>query len=108
MYLGDYFAFPALWINPVVGTKTIRNRDVKTEAKVSIKLMGRELTLVSAGNASIDNAVLTNVNGAVVARGGKISTGRELFSVSSLRAGMYLLSWHQGNGTLSRYITITR
>jgi hypothetical protein len=107
MYLGDYFAFPALWIDPkpLNATGTLNHRISSTEkSSVSVKLAGRELTL---SGASVDKAILYSLNGAIIAWG-RSSCGNIHFSLPRLHAGTYLLKWHQGSGTQSQYLTISR
>jgi hypothetical protein len=111
MYLGDFMAFPALWIDPAqfVGTGAMNNRIVPDLCpRISVKFLGGNLTLKNVEGGPVENAVLIGINGAVVARGERISQSQRHFSISSLHAGMYLLSWSEGNGTFSKYITITR
>jgi hypothetical protein len=106
-YLGDYIAFPALWINPNVPTQTFSNRvTTSPDAKVTVKLTKTELTLVNNNNRIIDNAILTNVNGAVVATGKKVTPDIQQFSVLGIPAGTYILSWHSANVSSARFITI--
>ncbi|MBN1128687.1 MAG: hypothetical protein JXA71_06855 [Chitinispirillaceae bacterium] len=108
MYLGDYFAFPALWIDPQpftpVGTL---DRPVPSSGKhrVTVTLAGRELTLSGAG---VDKVSVYGLNGAVVARGERNDGCGVHLSLASLRAGTYLLVWRQGSGTGSRYVAIPR
>jgi hypothetical protein len=108
MYLGDYFAFPALWIDPkpfsTTGTFDRTVPSVK-DPRVTIALAGRELTI---SGALIDNAVVYSLNGTVAARGIRNDRGCVHFSLSTLHAGMYLLVWRQGSGSHSRYLTIAR
>jgi hypothetical protein len=108
MYLGDYVAFPALWIDPNV-TGTINERVTpRPGARVSIKLMGSELTLRSADGRALDNARLITIRGMVVARGERVAPDRQRFTVASLPMGIYLLSWHELNVAMARFITIAR
>ncbi len=110
MYLGDYLAFPALWIDPNPLTGTINEGLTPgTSPRVCIiKLMGSELTLRSAEGRALDNARLINVRGMVVARGEKIAPDRQRFTVASLPMGIYLLSWHESNVAMARFVTIAR
>jgi hypothetical protein len=109
MYLGDYLAFPALWIDPAVFTGTINERVTpRPGARISIKLMGSELTLRSADGRALDNARLITIRGMVVARGERVAPDRQRFTVASLPMGIYLLSWHELNVAMARFITIAR
>jgi hypothetical protein len=109
MYLGDYIAFPALWIDPVIFTGTINERVTPGPSpRVSIKLIGSELTLRSAEGRAIDNARLITIRGMVVARGEKIAPDKQRFTVVSLPRGIYLLSWRESNVAMSRFVTIAR
>jgi hypothetical protein len=109
MYLGDYTAFPALWIDPKPPTGTINERVWPGPgARVSIKLMGSELTLRSAEGKTIDNARLITIKGMVVAKGEKTAPDRQRFSVASMPNGIYLLSWRESNVAMARCITIAR
>jgi hypothetical protein len=108
-YLGDYFAFPALWINPNVATNTINNRAGSIpDTRISIKCTAAELTIVDFNGDAIDNAVLAKVNGSVVAKGQNITTGHCRFAVSSLPAGMYVVSWQKAKTASARFIAIAR
>jgi hypothetical protein len=108
MYLGDYTAFPALWIDPNV-TGTINERVTpRPSPRISIKLMGSELTLRSVEGRTLDNARLITIRGMVVARGEKTAPDRQRFMVASLPTGIYLLSWRESNVAMARFITITR
>jgi hypothetical protein len=107
MYLGDYYAFPALWINPNLPTQNINNRVTSNPgARVSIKLTATELALVNFENKAFNNAVLTNVSGAVVAVARKTAPNVQRFTVSAIPAGIYIVSWHESNSVLSRFVTI--
>jgi hypothetical protein len=107
MYLGDYFAFPALWINPKLPTKTINNRVTSSPAnRVAVTITPTGLTLVNPENRTLDNAMLTNVSGAVVSVGRKIAPNELRFAVSSIPAGIYIVSWHESNSVMSRFVTI--
>ena len=108
MYLGDYFAFPAFWIDPKpFSTTGTLNRPIPSakDPHVTVALAGRELTLAGA---VIDNAVVYGLNGTVAARGIKNDRRCVQFSLSKLHAGTYLLFWRQGSGSHSRYLTIAR
>ena len=109
MYLGDYLAFPALWIDPVVFSGTINGRVMpRPGAQVSIRLTAAELTLVNPEGRAIDNAILTNVNGAVVARGQRTAPHRQHFAIASMPAGIYILSWRSAKVTEARFIAVAR
>jgi len=111
MYLGDYIAFPALWIDPkpFVVTETIDNRASQNHgSQISVHMLADNLTLMNSQGEGIDNVILSSLNGAVVAKGERISSGQQHVSLTSLHAGMYLLSWHQGNATMSKYVTLAR
>ncbi len=109
MYVGDFVGFPALWINPNMSTKTYNNRiTANPDAKVVIKRMGNELTLVNFENRVVDDAVLTTLNGTVVAIGQKISPDQRLFSIGKIPSGSYVVSWHSANTASARFVTITR
>jgi hypothetical protein len=110
MYLGDYLAFPALWIDPNPLTGTINEGLTPgTSPRVCIiKLMGSELTLRSAEGRTLDNARLINVRGMVVARGEKTAPDMQRFTVASLPMGIYLLAWHESNVAMARFVTIAR
>lgn len=108
IYLGDYFAFPALWIDPKPFTSVgALNRLVPSvkDPRVTIALAGRELTL---SGAMVDNVAVYGLNGSLVAWGAHKGGHNVHVSLRSLQAGTYLLSWRQGNGTGSRYFTIGR
>jgi hypothetical protein len=108
-YLGDYIAFPALWINPNAATQTYGNRlTTSPDSKVTVRLTSTELTLANFGNRPIENAVLTNVSGAIVARGQKVAPDQQRIGLSSTPAGTYVLSWRSSNVTSVRFVTIAR
>ena len=108
-YLGDYIAFPALWINPNVPTQTYNNRiTTSPDAKVVVKLTSRELTLINFANTAVDDAVLMTLNGAVVAVGEKTSPDQRRFPIERIPSGSYVLSWHSANAASARFVTITR
>jgi hypothetical protein len=44
----------------------------------------------------------------VVARGEKTAPDRQHFTVASLPMGIYLLSWHESNAAVARFVTIAR
>ena len=110
MYLGDYFAFPALWIDPNPLTGTInQGKTPGTSSRICIiKLTGSELTLRSAEGRALDNARLITIRGTVVARGVKTAANQQRFSVASLPRGIYLLSWQESNVAMAKFITISR
>jgi hypothetical protein len=109
MYLGDYLAFPALWIDPAVFTGTINERVTPgSSSQVSIKLIGSELMLRSANGRVLDDARLITIRGMVVARGEKTAPDRQRFTVASLPTGIYLLSWHESNVAMTKFIAIAR
>jgi hypothetical protein len=108
MYLGDYIGYPALWIDPnPFGTTGTLDRPATSieKQRVSITLAGRELTLMGA---SVDQAIIYGLNGAVAARGGKRPDGAVRLSLSSMVVGTYILTWREGISTRSRYITVSR
>jgi hypothetical protein len=110
MYLGDYVAFPALWINPAApGTNEI-NEKVKptSDQRVTVKMTGTELMLANLGNVPIDNAFLIGINGAVVARGQRTAPDQLRIAVSSVPAGMYILSWRSANSTSAKFVTVSK
>jgi filamentous hemagglutinin family protein len=107
MYLGDFFAFPALWINPKISTQTVYNRVTTSPAnRIAVTITATDLTLANPENRTLDNAVLTNVNGVVVAIGRKTAPNVQRFTVSSIPAGIYIVSWRESNSILSRFVTI--
>jgi hypothetical protein len=111
MYLGDYLAFPALWIDPTVFSGTINGRAAPrlgARTRISVKLTAAELILADLGGSAIDNAVLFNINGAVVVRGQRTAAEKRRFAIASVPAGMYILSWRSANATEARFIAITR
>jgi hypothetical protein len=111
MYLGDYIAWPALWIdpNPFVPTATIDKRvDQVPSSRISIRISGKELAIASAEGRTLDNVRLINVRGMVVARGERTAPDRQRFTVASLPMGIYLLTWQEANIARAKYITITR
>jgi len=111
MYLGDFLAFPALWIDPAVFSGTINERATPrtdARARIFIRLTAAELILADLEGRVIDNAVLTNVNGAVVARGQGTAPHRRRFAIASVPAGMYILSWRSANVTEARFIVVAR
>lgn len=110
MYLGDYFAFPALWIDPNPLTGTIdQGVAPNTSLRICIiKLTGSELTLRSADGGALDNARLITIRGTVVARGEKTAANQQRFTIASLPTGIYLLSWRESNVAMAKFITIAR
>jgi len=109
MYLGDYLAFPALWIDPAVFAGTINERVTpRPSPRISIKLTGSELTLRSVEGRTLDNARLISIRGMVVARGEKTAANQQRFAVASLPTGIYLLTWHESNVAMAKFVTITR
>jgi hypothetical protein len=78
------------------------------KAAVTVKISRTELMLKGEKNKTIDNAVLINVNGAIIAKGQKTAPDQQHFAISSVPVGMYILSWHSSEMTLVRFITITR
>ena len=111
MYLGDYVSFPALWIdsNPFVSTETINKRNSQNHASpISIQILAHGLILRSPEGEGLDNVILCSMTGAIVAKGNWVSSSQQRVTITSLRAGMYLLSWHEGNSTMSKYVTLAR
>jgi hypothetical protein len=109
MFLGDYFSFPALWIDPNPLTGTINESATpRPSTRISIKLTGSELTLGNIEGRALDNARLITIKGMVVARGEKTAANQQRFSVASLPRGIYLLSWQESNVAMARFVTIAR
>ncbi len=110
MYIGDYTTFPALWINPAApGTRvTIDSSPFALSPRATVSLSRTELSLLNYGNKVIDNAILTNINGAVVVRGQRAAPDRQRFEISSIPAGMYILAWRSGSERSARFVTISK
>ncbi len=110
MYVGDYVAFPALWINPTApGTKaTITSSAFILSRRATITLTRTELILANYGNRTIDNAILLNLTGAILASGRKAAPDQQKFTLLSVPSGTYILSWRSGNETSARFVTIAK
>jgi hypothetical protein len=74
----------------------------------TIKTFGTELVLTDGNNKTINSAVLIDVKGAIIAKGQRTAADQQRFSVGSIPAGLYVLSWHSANSISSRFITIAR
>jgi hypothetical protein len=110
MYLGDYFGWPNLWIDPAPSAGVMYNRAETpgSSPRITIRISGNELTLWSPEGRTLDNATLVNLKGMVIARGEKTSSDRQHFTIASLPRGICLLSWRESNVMMARFITITR
>jgi hypothetical protein len=111
MYLGDYFGWPAMWIDSnaysidVINDRTLF---IEKSSRVSVQINGSKLILMSTEGGGIYNARLINVKGVVVSRGEKMSADKQRFAISYLPIGIYLLSWQEATVVRSKVVTIAR
>lgn len=108
MYLGDYFAFPALWVNPnpLVAVETISNLvSANNHSRAVVTCNHEELTL---SGTLVDKTTIFSLNGAVKAQKTSHVNGIMRISLSRFQAGTYIVVWHQGSETYSQYVSITR
>ena len=105
MYLGDYFGFPGLWIDPkpFVSTGAFQG-PVPSGKNPRPRVTFANNTLELSG-ASNDNAIVCNLNGAVVARGVRRNDGCIRILLPKAHTGAYLLMYRQGSSVYSRYLT---
>jgi hypothetical protein len=111
MYLGDYFGWPAMWIDPqAFPSGVIRNKAPASDfsSQATIMTCGNLLTLSAAKSKCLENVRLINVKGAVVARAARSSAGTYCFDIRHLSIGIYLVSWKELNVEKSRIVTISR
>jgi hypothetical protein len=108
MYLGDYFAFPALWIdpNPLIPVKTVVNQpSANYQIRATITCNHQKLTL--SGNL-LNKATVFCLNGIVKAQKiGSVNNTIDI-SLSHIQSGTYVVVWHQGSETFSQFISISR
>jgi hypothetical protein len=106
-YIGDYFGFPALWVDPepLVSTCTLKNsHPAGGNLRATVTITSHTLRM---SGSNIDNVILHNINGTVMA---KIGSGSSCVNCSlpKLCTGTYLLAWRQGNRKYSQYLTISK
>jgi hypothetical protein len=108
MYLGDYFAFPALWLdpNPLIPVEIVNHSvSANNQSRAVVTCNHQELTL---SGVLIDKVTIFSLNGAVKTQKAGNVNGIMHFSLSRFHAGTYIVVWNQGYETFSQYISIPR
>lgn len=108
MYLGDYFAFPALWVdpNPLVSVGTVSHSiSANNQTRATVTYNRQELTL---SGTLLKKATVFSLNGKVTAQKYGCINGTIHISLSRIQPGTYIVVWHQGSETYSQFISISR
>jgi hypothetical protein len=111
LYLGDYFGWPAMWIDPApFSSGVIRSRAPSSDhpTQVTIMICGNMLTLSGPKAIRLESGRIIDVKGAVVARAAASSANTHCYNISHLSTGVYLVSWRESNVEKSRIVTIAR
>jgi hypothetical protein len=111
LYLGDYFGWPAMWIDPQpYPSGVIKNSAPLSGAssRISVLIRGNAVTLSGLSGRALQSARLINARGTVVSRGEMASPDTRRFNTAHMSTGIYFMSWQESNTVKARIVTITR
>jgi hypothetical protein len=111
IYLGDYFGWPAIWIDPAEMGSPVKRELLKGAGIVAAPEISRAGSLIRIAQPvgiPLHNVCLLSVKGVTVAVGNRTGPVSATIDIRHIPAGVYFVAWRESAAVKSRMITVTR